>query len=341
MDQQAALNISWRTIFKLSVAIVSLYVLFLIKDIIIWFVFAFILGILFNFLIDILEKKRIPRVVAVIVLYLGVFALLSFFIYKTAPLILSEFKEFSGNLPQYLQRVSPIFEKFGVEAFKNMDVFTETVQVNIEKASGNIINALFSIFGGVSSTVLVITLAFFISLEKDFVKRLLNVLSPPRYKEYLLKLWGRAKRKVSGWFITRIIGAVFVGSAGWLILSIFNVKYSFTLGLLAGILDLVPIIGPLIAGFFATVIVALNSPLQALFVATGFIAVQQIENSLLLPVLSKKFIGLPPVLVLVAFAVGGKLWGLAGAILAMPLAGVLFEIFKDYLARTKIEVSQG
>ncbi len=183
--------------------------------------------------------------------------------------------------------------------------------------------------------MLVLALAFFISLEKQLVERLLTAFSPQKYKEYLFSLWGRAKRKVSGWFISRIIGVIFVGSATYLVLRILDVKYAFILSLMAGFLDFVPIIGPIIAGAFITLFVALVSPLQAFFALVAFVIIQLLENNLLFPVLFKKFVGLPPALVLVALAVGGKLWGIVGAILAIPLAGVLFELLKDYLAKIK------
>lgn len=312
-----------------------MYILYLIKDIIIWFIFALIISVLFNFLIDYLEKKRIPRIVSASVLYLAVFALIGFFIYKTAPLMLYEIQEFMANLPTYLKKISPFFEKLGVYSFKNTKTFIDTLQQSLTNAGASFSNALSGIFGSASSTILVIAIAFFISLERLFVERVVGAFSPPRYRDYLFGLWRRAKKKVSGWFITRIIGMVFIGALTYVVLIILNVKYAFLLSLIAGFLDIVPIIGPLIAGVILTAIVALNSPFQAIFVVVAFLIIQQIENHILFPVLFKKLIGLPSVLVLVAMAIGGELWGAAGAILAIPLGGVIFEIFKDYLARKK------
>ena len=340
MDQQPTSSISWSTIFKIIVAVIALYVLYLIKDLIVWFIFALVIGILFNYLVDFLEKRRIPRVAAAVLLYFGVFAAVGFFVYKTAPVFLSEIKEFTQNLPQYLERISPFFEKFGVQAFQSTEALTEVLQINLEKAGENIFSALFSIFGGVFSTLLVIFLAFFISLEKNLVERILVVFSPSRHKEYLNDLWERAKQKVSGWFISRVIGALFVGAFTYLILRVLSVEYALILSLMAGILDFIPIVGPLIAGLIIAFIVALTSLFQAGFVLIAFFIIQLLENNLLFPLLFKKFTGLPPVLVLVAFAVGATLWGVLGAILAIPLAGVIFELLKDYLVKKKREILQ-
>ncbi|MBZ9572592.1 AI-2E family transporter [Patescibacteria group bacterium] len=340
MNQQSTFNISWSTIFKIVIAVICLYILYLVKDLIVWFIFALVIGILFNYLIDFLEKKRIPRLAATILLYFGVFVALGFFTYKTAPIFLSEIEEFTQNLPQYLQKISPIFEKFGVQAFKSTEALTQTLQINLEKAGENIFSALFSIFGGAFSTLFIIFLAFFISLEKNLVERVLTAFSPSKYKEYLHGLWERSKQKVSGWFISRVIGALFVGSLTYLILRILNVEYALILSLMAGILDFIPIIGPLVAGLIIAFIVALTSLFQAGFVLVAFFIIQLLENNLLFPLLFKKFTGLPPVLVLVAFAIGAKLWGVLGAILAIPLAGVIFELLKDYLAKRKREIPE-
>ena len=334
---QPVLNISWGTIFKILIVVILGYVLFVIKDILVWFIFALMIGILFNFVVDYLARKKIPRVLSALVLYLAVFALLSLFIYKTAPILLVEFKDFAVNFPGYLSKISPVFEKFGVESFKSAESLIQATQDNLELAGKSIFNALFSIFGGASASILVIIMAFFVSIEKRFVERVLAAFCPEGKKEYVFHIWEKAKSKVSGWFITRIIGVLFVGSATFLTLSILNVRYAFLLALLAGILDFLPIVGPIVAGAFITILVALSSPLQALFVLVALILIQFLENNLIFPLLFKKFIGISPVLVLIALAVGGKLWGVTGAILAIPLAGVLFEVLKDYLAKTRQE----
>ena len=74
-----------------------------------------------------------------------------------------------------------------------------------------------------------------------------------------------------------------------------------------------------------------------MFLLTAFLIIQQIEGNILNPVLTKKIIGLPPVLVLVAVMVGAKLWGIMGALLAIPIAGIMFEFLRDFLKKRKEE----
>ena len=337
MNQETNLTLDWGVVLKFLVAIICLYMIFLLKDIIIWFIFALIISVLFNFVIDFLERKRIPRFITSVVLYCGVFILLSFLIYKTAPILLSEVKGFVQNVPQYLQKVSPFFEKLGIETFKNTTSLIQVLERNLGQASQNIFNALFSIFGGAASTLFIIILSFFISLEKEFGERILTLFAPQRYENYLLGLWRRSKRKVSGWFISRIIGALFVGVLSYVVLRILNVPYTLALSIMIGLLDFVPYVGPLIAGTIIVLLVAINSFNQALFALISFIIIQQLESSLLIPILCKKFMKLSPVLVLMAIVIGGQLWGILGAFLAIPLAAVIYEVLKDYLTRRRKE----
>lgn len=339
MHQESVLSISWGAVFKILITVIFVYILFVVKDILVWFVFALVLSILFNYAIDALEKKRIPRILSAIFLYLIVFAVLSFFVYKTAPILLEEFKDLAGSFPDYVKKVMPLLGRLGIdiqaEALQNTDLLIQALQNNLSRASSSVVNALFAIFGGATSTVLVLAMAFFISIERNFFEKVLGAFSPAKHKERIFTLWGRAKRKVSSWFIIRLIGVLFVGAATYLVLVVLNVKYAFILALMAGLFDIVPIIGPSLAGIIIFFVVALTSLLQAVFAGGAFIIIQQLEGTVLFPILFKKLGGLSPVLVLLALAVGGTVWGIAGAILAIPLAGVAFEILKDYLARVR------
>ena len=163
------------------------------------------------------------------------------------------------------------------------------------------------------------------------------LLSPKKYEAYVMALWERSQTKVSGWFGSRVLVALFVGVAVFITLSLFNVKYAFVLALFAAVLDFIPVLGPIFAGAVIFSFVVLDSWLKALFVLIVFILIQQIEGNIISPVLTKKFVGLPPALVLLSLAVGAKLLGILGAVLAIPLAGILFEFLRDFLKKKKEE----
>jgi len=332
-----SLDISWESIFKIFLGVILLYFIYLIRNILIWFIFAVIISVLFEPIIDFLTKKRVPRLVSVIVVYVIIFALISTLFYFTVPIFVSEIRAFVKSLPQYFEKIAPPLRALGLKAFENIEGFTELIGRSLEQTASTIFSALAAIFGGILATFSIFSFSLFLSLEEKPIEKALSLLFPRKYEAFLIDLWLRCKTRVSGWFLTRILGCIFVGVFSYLALSIFNTRYPFSIGILAGALNFVPIIGPVITGVIIFALVSLDSFLRATFVLIAFILVQQIENNILLPALTKKFVGLPPVAVLLALSMGGILWGFWGAILAIPLFGILFEFFKEFLQKRKEE----
>ena len=331
------LDISWGSIFKIAITLVIFYILFLIKDILIWFIFAVIISILFDPAIKFLQRFRIPRILAVILVYAVVFGVLGGSLVLTIPMFVDEIQEFSTLFPQYFETLAPFLQGLGVEAFESMESFTNSLGTVLQEASSDILSALALIFGSIGSTLFVLTIALFLSLEEKAMERFIGLLAPKRLEGYVLSLWERSQIKVAGWFGSRILTCIFVGIAVFITLYLFDVKYSFILALMAAIFDFIPVIGPFIVALLAFILVALDSWLKAIFVLVAFFLIQQIEGNILSPILTKKFVGLPPVLVLISLSVGAQLLGVLGAVLAIPLAGIVYEFLRDFLRRRKEE----
>lgn len=339
MEQEKILDISWKTILKISLIIVCFYILYLIRDIIIWFIFALIISVLFNPAIDFLQKRKIPRFLGVVFIYIGILGLLSFLIYLVVPLFTSEIQTFLESFPQYFEKISPFLRGLGFQAFENIESFLKALGKTLEGMADNIFSVLFAIFGGVFSSLFVIISAIFLSLEEKAIEKALILLFPKKYESYVLTLWGKCQKKVSGWFGSRILACLFVGVVSYIVFLLFNVKYPFTLALFAGVFNFIPYVGPLLTGVVLFLIVFPSEPAKATFVLIAFALIQQIENSILSPILMKKLVGLPPVLVLTSLVIGGKLWGFLGAILAIPLFGILFEFLKEFLQKRKGKIA--
>ena len=337
MNGDKVLDISWGTILKISLAFLIFYIIYLVKDILVWFIFALIISVLFNPAVTFLQRIKVPRILAVIFIYVAIFGMLGSFVYWMAPVFFSEIQQFSQLFPQYFEKIAPPLRDLGVEAFENMESFSQALGSILQKASSDILSALAVFFGGVGSTIFVLSIALFLSLEGKWVERVIGLLSPRKYEAYVLALWERSQTKVAGWFGSRILLALFVGVAVFIMLHLFNVEYALSLALLAGVLDFIPVLGPVFAGAVAFIFIALDSWVKAIFVLIGFVLIQQIEGNILSPILTRKFVGLPPVLVLLSLAIGAKLLGILGAVLAIPLAGIIFEFLRDFLRKKKEE----
>src|SRR3989344_21277 len=118
------LDISWETITKVFLAGFILYLLFLTRDIVVWFFFALIISILLEPAVNFLQKLKLPKVLAVVLVYLSIFGALGLVIYLLSPVFVFEIQQFAQNIPQYFAKISPILEAFGVIVSNNFQDFT-------------------------------------------------------------------------------------------------------------------------------------------------------------------------------------------------------------------------
>jgi len=295
-----------------------------------------IISVLLTPAIDFLQKRRIPRVVATIFIFIFIFGFFGILIYLVAPVFINQIQDFIENVPQYLARFSPLLEELGFEVSDSVSALTQGFRKWLLQASESIISATVSIFGGIFMTITIFSLAVFLSLEEKGIERTIRILFSKRQEEEALNIWKSCQLKVSGWFGARILACLFVGVMSYITLWLFKVDYPLILALFAGVADIIPIIGPIIAGIVIALVAALDGSLGiAIVILIAFIIIQQIEGNILTPILTKRFVHLPPALVLVSLMIGGKLGGILGAILAIPLAGIIFEFTRDFLKKRK------
>ncbi|MDO8424644.1 MAG: AI-2E family transporter [bacterium] len=337
MNNEKTLDISWGTILKIALASLGFYLIFLVRDILVLIIFALIISILFNPAIDFLQKRKIPRVLAVSLVYISIFGFLGLFIYLIIPVFIFEIQQFSQFFPQYFEKLAPPLKELGIAAFDNFEVFLNSLGGWLVQASANVFGALSAIFGGIFSTITIFTIAFFLSLEEKGLDRMIGLLSPKRYEAYVLDVLHRSENKVASWFGSRILACLFVGVATFIACKILSLKYAISFAFLAGVLNIIPVVGPLVTGLVILLFTALDSLSRAIIILIIFFLIQQLEGNILSPILTKRFVGLPPILVIIALMVGGKLWGILGGILAIPLTGVIFEFLRDFLKKKKEE----
>ncbi|MBM3257674.1 MAG: AI-2E family transporter [Candidatus Nealsonbacteria bacterium] len=335
MNGERLLDISWRSILKVALAALIIYILYSIRDILIFLIFALIISVLFNPAIDFLERRKIHRVLATGLVYVVIFGFFGGSIYLISVSFIPEVRQFASMFSEYFEKITPSLKWLGIEAFENFESFISATEGWLLGASSNIFTALSAVFGGVFAAFTIFSLAFFFSLEGQWAERVIRLLFPKKIEDHAVSVWERSQQKISGWFGIRVLCCFFVGLATFLALKLFKIDYAFSLGLFAGITNIIPILGPILAGGIIAIMVILEDWLKAVFILIVFFLIQQVEGNILTPFLSKKFIGLPPVLVLIALLIGGQLWGLLGAILAIPLAGILFEFVRDFFKKRK------
>jgi len=336
---EKTLDISWETIGKIFLAIFILYIVYLAREIVLWFFFALSISILLQPAINFLRRAYIPKFLAIAMVYLSIFGILGLLLWMTAPIFTFELKQFSQSLPDYFERLNPALKQLGIDVAQSFDEFMQFFTVNLAQSSKSIINALMIFFGGVSSTAFILTLAFFLSLEEDGAERFFKLITPKKYENTIGTLFERAQTSVAGWFGARILSCIFVGVASFIVFYMFGIKYAFLLALISGVLNFIPYIGPWItSGLLVIFIVASTSSwLTVAYVLVSVLVVQEIENKLLTPILMKKIIDLPPVLVLASLLLGAKIFGFLGTIFAVPVFGIIYQFVKEFLEKKREE----
>ncbi len=336
MEQR--LDISWEGILKVFIAGFLFYVLFLARHIVVWFFFALIIALLLEPAINFLRRLRLPKMLAVGLVYASILGIFGLILYLASPIFIYEINQFAKNIPDYFVKLNPILRGLGIDIAQNFKELNANLIAGLQDSSQSIIRAVSVFFGGVSSTLAIFIFSFYISLEEKGVEKFLVLVSPKKYEEYILTIFEKAQYKVAGWFGARIMACVFVGIASFLIFFFFNIKYAFTLSLISGVLNFVPFIGPLATGLLVMVFVGISdSWIVAIYIAVALAVIQQLENNIVTPLLMKKLLNLPPILVLLSILVGGAIFGFLGVIFIVPVFGILYEFLKEFLEKKRAE----
>jgi predicted PurR-regulated permease PerM len=336
MSRENTLDISWEMITKIFLALFIFYLIYLVKEIALWFLFGVAISVLLDPAINFLRRLKIPKIISILIIYLSIFGIVGLTIYLSAPIFISELKQFSQNLPGYFEQINPVLKQFGITTAQDFDDFVSAVIGKLQQSSQSIIKALMVFFGGVLSALSILTFSFLLSLEEKGVERTILLLFPEKYEDQIKTIFEKSQKKISGWFGARLIACLFVGVASYIVFYVFGVKYALTLALISGILNFVPYIGPWVTGILVVVSVAVSSSwLTVIYVLASVMIIQGVENNILTPLLMKKMTDLPAVLVLMSMLVGARIFGFTGLIFAVPVAGIIFEFSREFLQRRR------
>ncbi|KKT79034.1 hypothetical protein A2W48_02365 [Candidatus Giovannonibacteria bacterium RIFCSPHIGHO2_12_44_12] len=289
-----------------------------------------------------LSAYRVPRVLAVILVYLAAFTIFGLIFYLVLPPLVSEMAGFLTDLPDNIETFEPTnilsFLPELPKSFNNIlrDVILNFRDYSFESTSG-LLAGIAKIFGGAVSFIMIIVISFYLSVEERGIENFLKVVTPKEYEGYALDLWNRSRRKIGFWFQGQLLLGVLVGVLAYLGLTILGVKYALLLAILSGILEIIPVFGPIISAVPAIGVAFTQKPILGLAVLILYIIIQQFENHLIYPLVVRKTIGIPPLLVILSIFIGGVLAGFFGIMLAVPVATVLVEFVNDFARRKQIE----
>jgi predicted PurR-regulated permease PerM len=193
-----------------------------------------------------------------------------------------------------------------------------------------VLGAIAGVAGGVFGVVTILILTFYMLVESDSILATIARLFPRDRRARFADVSRRISTKVSAWLGGQLLLAAVIGTSATIGLWLLGVPYFFVLGLIAGVGELIPMVGPLLGAIPALAVALSVSPGKALAVAVFFVVQQQVENHVLVPKIMSKQVGVSAVTVLVALLLGASLLGIVGALLAVPTAAVLQVVFQEF-----------
>jgi len=332
---KTTIDISSNTIFRIVFVVLLLIFLYAIRNVLILLFFAIIIASAVDLPAKRLDKLKIPRVLSVLLIYLVCVGILAGLLILFIPSLANEIKNFSMEFPKYADGLYQKFQRLQGSSLEYQKLTDEIQKIltglgdSLRASAINILPKTLSIFGGFFSVIIVLVVSFYLAVQKNGIRNLLKGITPRKYETYALDIWARAQKKMGQWFQGQLFLAIIVGLMVYIGLYFLHVRFALLLAIIAGILELVPCIGPWLSGIPAVILAFFQAPILAVWVIVLYLAVQQLENYLIVPLVMKKMIGLNPIVVIIALLIGGKLLGILGVILAVPTAAIFAEFFKD------------
>jgi predicted PurR-regulated permease PerM len=275
------------------------------------------------------ERKGLPRALGVVSIFLLAVLLVLAVIYLVLPIILVD-------VVGALSGFSKLAAKAWWAPFLNFGT-SDTLETIIAKVSQQIFSGTTSPFktfsdliGSVALAASVLVISFYLSLSKDGVERFIRALLPSSYEGPVLRVYTNAIRRIGIWFRTQILMSILMGVLALIALLILDVKYAFLVALLTAIFEIVPYVGPIVAGSAAVLAALITSPALALYTLIAFLVLHQIENHVIAPLLLGRNTGLHPVLVIAALLLGLEAGGFIGVVVSVPLAVIVQEIVEAW-----------
>jgi predicted PurR-regulated permease PerM len=330
------IEISPKTILVIGLMIFGIWIISKSMNVLFLVFAAYAVSALLAPIVDYLKSKKIPTNVSVVIIYLLFFSSLITLVLLLYQPIIHQFENFTTTLPDlvirgieaFIEQFPALGEQFDWDAiFNNMkDSFWQSSGLSnfLTNLPKHVISIIGSFFTILISFFSIIILSIYFIQGKEESKDKLTKLLPKKHQKRIRELIDNIELQLGAWLRGQILLMIIIGVLSWLGLQIVGIDFSLPLGLIGGILEIVPSFGPTFTWILA-LIVTIGSdapPWKIIFVAVWFILIQQLENYLIVPKLMHKVVGLSPILTIIALLIASQLFGVAGTILAVPLVAI-------------------
>lgn len=323
-----------RTVFTVAAAVMLLAALWTARSALMLIYVSGLIAMGFSPLVRIIERgrksstRRIPRSVAILAIYVvivGAFVVVGM---TVVPPLVDQAGELWARAPRLFNDLQRLLQT--AHLIPRRVSLEEAVQNAPAGSGGNalatVFGAIWSVMGGVFGLVTILILSYYLLVEGEAQFRHVTRLVPPGSREKFTRVARESVHKVSAWLGAQFILGGVMATLAAVGLGLLGVPYFYVIALIAALGETIPIVGPIVAGAIAVLVALSVSVKLAVIVGVYFLVLHEIEANVLVPKIMEQRVGVSPVTVIVALLVGVELWGLMGAVLAIPTAAILSVI---------------
>jgi predicted PurR-regulated permease PerM len=285
-------------------------------------------------LADALARWRIPRGITVLMVYAGLAGALAILANLLAPLISTEIVRLQANGPSLLQAgLSRIADTpLARHWLPSTDTLAQDLAQRADTLARAFVEAVAGVGGLALDVVILLVLAYFFATDAGMGDRLLNGWVPVHYQSRVQNFIARLRHRLTRWVWAQIAIALYLAVVFSLGLTLLGVPFALTIGLVGGLLELIPYLGGAVSLLLAILSALSVSPLLVLWVALFYAAVVEVEAHIIAPAFYGRVMGLHPAVVLIALLIGAKARGVIGVLFAVPVAVVLAAVVQEVQA---------
>jgi predicted PurR-regulated permease PerM len=317
--------------------IVALYGLYLLRQVLLLLYVAGLLAVGISPAVRWLERRaerrRMPRWVAILIIYLGLIGVGTLAVLLIVPPLIRQAHDLWTSLPTYVDRLQGTLIRYRLitHTYSWSEILREAPSPGL--ALVGILGAVQGVLGALGAIITVLVLPYYLLLEAPKLHVTFVKLFPRDHRAMLARVIHTGTIKVSAWLGGQLLLSIIIGTTAAIGLWLLGVPYFYVLALLCGLGELVPVVGPILAAIPA-VLVALTVSLEAGVFTAAYFSVQQfVENHFLVPRVMERQVGVSPVTVIAALLVGSELLGIVGALLAVPTAAIVQVLLSEFLDR--------
>lgn len=322
------IEISHRTIIFTVLFLLGLWVLYQVRQIILALFIAVILMAALNPAVNRLERLRLPRWLAILFLYILIFGGFGTVLGVLIPPLVDQTATFINRVIFYLRET----RLFGIDPN-----FLTTQISQFGLLPSNILKITLNFFSNIVGILFLLMVTFYLLLERKNLSRYLLIIFGEGEEKRAESLISKFEERLGGWIRGEMILMSIIGIMTYIGLRLLGVESALPLAILAGFLELVPSIGPIISAIPAVLVGLTISPVMGLAVGALYFLVQQLENTLIVPKVMERAVGVNPLVTILALAIGFKLAGVVGAILAVPVFLVIQVIASEAFLSKKFK----